>query len=178
MWLIVLVALSAAPTDGGTARPSPADGGVLEAPKPARASSEVEALKKRVTELEVRTVELERQAKRADELSRKLDKTADDLAALRREVDEREEAKRQAEQQAVEKKQRLEAVARGLSMADEQLSSGNTNIEAALRAAEATYTGAALDHLRSARVALRNGDVAAARRFLALAVYEAQQPVR
>ncbi|MEW6434973.1 MAG: hypothetical protein AB1730_26030 [Myxococcota bacterium] len=178
MGLLVLVALAAAPADGGVARPSAADAGVADAPKPTRTSSEVEALKKRIIELEARTAELERKARQADELSKKLDQTADDLAALRREVDEREEAKRQAEQQAVEHKQRLEAIARGLSVADQQLSMGNTNIEAALRAAEATYTGAALEHLRSVRTALRNGDVAAARRFLALAVSEAQQPVR
>lgn len=175
MWLALSMVLAAAPVDGGT----PAlrvDGGVPAAPKPARTSSgEVDALKKRVTELEARTVELERQVKQADALSKKLDKTAEDLATLKREVDEREEARRQAEQQAVERKQRFEAVARGLSVADEQLASGNTNIEPSLRAAEATYSGPALEYVRSARQALTNGDVAAARRLLALAVYEAQQ---
>lgn len=171
MWLALSLVLAAAPVDGGTRLAAP-DGGVPAAPKPARpATGEVEALKKRVTELEARTAELERQAKQVDALSKKLDQATDDLAALKRDADER----KQAEQQAAERKQRFEDVARGLSVADEQLSSGNTNIEASLRAAEATYSGPALELVRAARQALANGDVAAARKYLALAVYEAQQ---
>jgi predicted RNase H-like nuclease (RuvC/YqgF family) len=171
MWLALSMILAAAPADGGT-RLVATDGGVPDAPKPARpAGGELEALKKRVTELEARTAELERQVKQVDALAKKLDQATDDLEALKRDADER----KQAEQQAAERKQRSEAVARGLAAADEQLASGNTNIEASLRAAEATYTGAALELVRAARQALANGDVASARRYLALAVSVAWQ---
>jgi chromosome segregation ATPase len=171
MWLALSLVFAAAPADGGMLVVA-TDGGVPDAPKPARAATgEVEALRKRIAELEARTAELERQVKQVDALAKKLDQATDDLEALKRDAAER----RQAEQRAAERKQRLEAVARGLAAADEQLAFGNTDIEESLRAAEATYTGTALELVRAARQALANGDVAAARRYLALAVAEVRQ---
>jgi septal ring factor EnvC (AmiA/AmiB activator) len=175
MWLTLSLLLAAVPADGGVP-PLATDAGVSEPPRPPRQpSADVEALKKRVTELDARTAELERRLTQVDALSKKLDRTADDLTALKRSVDEREEARRRAEQQAVDRTQQLEAVGRGLVVADQQLATGNTSIEPALRAAEAAYSGPALTYVRAAREALVNGDVASARRLLALALLEAQQ---
>lgn len=175
--LLVLV-LAAAPDAGVVSKPLVADAGI--APVAARVTEpssglELERLRKRVAELEARTTELERQAKQLDALAKKLDQTNDDLAAFKKEVNEREDARRESERRVVEQKQRYEAVSRSLVTVDQQLSTGATaNVNEALRAAEATYTGTALQYVQAARASMANGDLATARKYLLLAVLEAQ----
>ena len=136
---------------------------------------ELERLRKRVTELEARATELERQVKQVEALSKKVDQTNDDLAAFKKEVNEREDARRESERRVVEQKQRFEAATRSLVTVDQQLSTGSTgSVNEALRAAEATYTGTALQYVQAARASLANGDLNTARRYLLLAVLEAQ----
>ncbi|MDP1922071.1 MAG: hypothetical protein Q8L14_37870 [Myxococcales bacterium] len=173
--------LAAAPDAGALSKLAAADAGVA-APLPPRpvanesvSNAELERLRKRITELEARATELERQAKQLDALTKKLDQTNDDLAAFKKEVNGREDARRESERRVVEQKQRFEAVSRSLVTVDQQLSTGATaNVNEALRAAEATYTGTALQYVQSARASMANGDLATARKYLLLAVLEAQ----
>jgi len=175
--LLVLV-LAAAPDAGVISKPLVTDAGI--APVAARVTEpssglELERLRKRVAELEARATELERQTKQLDALSRKLDQTNDDLAAFKKEVNAREDARRESERRVAEQKQRYEAASRSLVTLDEQLSRGSTtSVNEALRAAEAAYTGTALQYVQSARASLANGDLATARKYLLLAVLEAQ----
>lgn len=177
--LLVLV-LAAAPDAGVVSKPQAADAGVAPlAVKPAVTEPspglELERLRKRVTELEARATELERQVRQVDALSKKVDQTNDDLAAFKKEVNEREDARREAERRVAEQKQRYEAVSRSLVTVDQQLSTGATaNVNEALRAAEGTYTGTALQYVQAARASLANGDLATARKYLMLAAFEAQ----
>ncbi|MDP3237366.1 MAG: hypothetical protein Q8S33_36380 [Myxococcales bacterium] len=169
--------LAAAPDAGALSKPAAADGGVASVMTPRPVATEPLSnaeLRKRVTELEARATELERQVKQLDALAKKLDRTNDDLAAFKKEVNEREDARRESERRVAEQKQRSEAVTRSLVTADQQLSTGSTNVTEALRAAEATYTGAALQYVQAARASLANGDLNTARKYLLLAVLEAQ----
>ncbi|MBE2248278.1 MAG: hypothetical protein IAE78_01940 [Myxococcus sp.] len=176
---LLAVLLAAAPDAGVALKPPAADAGAAPsalppAPVATAAPGELERLRKRVGELEARTAELERQTKQLDALAKKLDATTDDLAAFKKQVDEREETRQAAERRVVEQKQRFESVTRSLVTVDQQLSTGATNVNEALRAAEATYTGAALQYVQAARASLANGDVNTARKYLLLAVLEAQ----
>lgn len=183
--LPTLVSLLLAAGDGGTAvRLALADAGVAvdagtaPAPKPAPAppdpalTAKLEELKKRVLEAEARAAE---QGRQLDALSKRFDSLSEQLEAFKREVTERETERRDSERRQAEQKQRLESSTRQLISLDQQLASGATGgaVEQ-LRAAEATYTGAALQYVQAARTALANGDVANARRLLGLAVLETQ----
>jgi septal ring factor EnvC (AmiA/AmiB activator) len=177
---VLALVLAAAPDAGVVSKPFLADAGV--APVAARPVAtepstglELERLRKRVTELEARTTDLERQVKQVEALSKKVEQTNDDLAAFKKEVNEREDARRESERRVVEQKQRFEAVTRSLVTVDQQLSTGSTaSVNEALRAAEATYTGPALQYVQAARTSLANGDLNTARKYLLLAVLEAQ----
>lgn len=196
MWpsLLTLV-VAAAPVDGGPSRgrdggvavdagtpPRPADAAEVERLRArlvdlaANTDDAVAPLKKRLSELEARTLDLEKQTRQVEALQKKLDRTAEELATLKREVNEREEQRKEAERKAAEQKARTEAVSRALVMADQQLASGASSAAVAetLRAAEASYTGPALEYVRSARAALANNDLGSARKFIGLAVLETQ----
>ncbi|MBM4783163.1 MAG: hypothetical protein GQE15_36265 [Archangiaceae bacterium] len=148
---------------------------VVEAPRDMASAAELERLKKRVADLEARNVELEKQLKSVDALSKKVDQASDDLAAFKKVVDEREEDRKEAERKALEAKQRFEAASRGLFSADQTLASGSlANVSEQLRAAEASYSGLALQYVQAARAALGNNDLGTARRMLMLAVFETQ----
>jgi chromosome segregation ATPase len=191
---LLALLVAAAPTDGGPSRTP--DAGALDGGAPARPADAAEVerlrarlvdlaahtedvvapLKKRLGELEARTVELEKQLRQVEALQKKVDRTADDLATLKREVNDREEQRKEAERKAAEQKSRTEAVTRALVVADQQLASGasSASVGETLRAAEASYTGAALEYVRSARAALANNDLGSARKFIGLAVLETQ----
>jgi predicted nucleic acid-binding Zn-ribbon protein len=178
-FLLVLV-LTAAPDAGVTSKPAAIDAGVvpasaaLPAVNEAPSNLEQERLRKRVAELESRAAALERQIKQLEAVSRKIDQTNDDLEAFKKEVTEREDARRESERRVAEQKQRYENVTRSLVTVDQQLSTGSTNVNEALRSAETTYTGTALQYVQAARASLANGDLSSARRYLLLAVLEAQ----
>ncbi|MDX2012460.1 MAG: hypothetical protein SFW67_19845 [Myxococcaceae bacterium] len=178
------------PTDGGSpdagAAGRPADAAEVERLRArlvdlaAHTEEVVAPLKKRLSELEARTADLEKQAQKVEGLQKELERTADELATLKRVVNEREEQRKDTERKAAEQKARTEAVTRGLILADQQLASGASSAAVAetLRAAEASYTGAALDYVRSARAALSNNDLSTARKFIGLAVLETQVMTR
>ncbi|MBL8936318.1 MAG: hypothetical protein JNM69_17315 [Archangium sp.] len=148
---------------------------VVEAPRDMASAAELERLKKRVADLETKNLELERQLKTVDALSKKVDQANDDLTAFKKLVDEREEARKEAERRAIEARQRFDAASRGLFTADQTLASGSlVNVSEQIRAAEASYTGLALQYVQAARAALGNNDLGTARRMLMLAVFETQ----
>lgn len=150
-------------------------GVVVEAPRELASAAELERIKRRVTELETKNLELERQLKNVDALSKKVDQANEDFTAFKKVVEEREEARKEAERKAAEAKQRFEAASRGLFTADQTLASGSlANVSEQIRAAEASYTGMALQYVQAARVALGNNDLGTARRMLLLAVFETQ----
>ncbi|MER2564571.1 MAG: hypothetical protein ABTQ32_27840 [Myxococcaceae bacterium] len=154
-----------------------ADAGVVvaEAPRDLASAAELERLKKRVADLETKNLDLERQLKTVDALSKKVDQAHDDFVALKKEVEEREEARKDAERKAVEAKQRFETASRGLFIADQTLASGSVaNVSEQLRAAEASFTGLSLQYVQAARTALGNNDLGSARRMLMLAIFETQ----
>ncbi|MBL8919344.1 MAG: hypothetical protein JNJ54_10815 [Myxococcaceae bacterium] len=143
-----------------------------------RTSENLTALKKRLSDveakalaLETRTAALEAKLRDATERAAQLDQTRDELASLKRQVNEREDERRRA----LETRQRFDTATRGLVTADQQLSSGSqASVNEQLRQAEATYTGLAQQYVQAARTALGNNDLATARRMLLLAVLEAQ----
>jgi chromosome segregation ATPase len=194
--LVASLVLTAGPVDAGTTRrldAGTADAGVRTADAAeverlrarlvdlaANTEDTIAPLKKRLTDLEARTVELEKQARQVEALQKKLERTNDELASLKREVNEREEQRKETERKVTEQKTRLESVTRGLIAVDQQLASGATSAQVAetLRAAEGSYTGAALEYVRSARAALANNDLSTARKFIGLAVLETQLMTR
>lgn len=182
---------SAAPVSDAGVR-GPADGGTPEAEVvkvkeqvtdlTLRTSENLTVLKKRLSDveakalaLETRTAALEAKLKQATDAASQLDKTREELAALRREVTDREEERQQRERRALETRQRFDTATRGLVTADQQLSTGSlSSVNEQLRQAEATYSGLAQQYVQAARTALGNNDLATARRMLLLAVLEAQ----
>lgn len=166
--------------DAGVApvRVSPVDAGV-PAPAPAAASGptpEVEKLRKEVNELKLRTADLERQLARADALSGELEKLntkVDDLKGQLKQVSDAEQRRADAEEAVVTRKTQTAAASSNLNAVLVQLMSGNTSgIEPSLRYAESVFTGAAQKDVQLARAALVQGDVAAARQLLMLALIE------
>lgn len=138
----------------------------------ARTDDTAAGLKKRVLELETKQAELERQLRQADAAAKR---TADELASFRREVNEREEQRQAAERKALDHRQRFDAVTRGLIAVDNQVALGSTGqLNELIRQAEATFSGAALGYVQAAKAALANNDLGATRRYLMLAVFEAQ----
>jgi chromosome segregation ATPase len=193
MLSLVTALVLLAPDAGAPAKPAP-DAGVKVAPPDAgvpeaevlkvkeqvtdlttRTSEGLTGLKKRVADLEAKTADLEAKVKRAAELEGQLAKTRDELAAFKREVNEREEERQQRERRAAEARQRFDTATRGLVAADQQLATGSVGTVAEqLRQAEASYTGLALQYVQAARAALANNDLGTARRMLMLAVVEGQ----
>jgi hypothetical protein len=165
------------PLDAGVAArsPSAADAGASAAPG-APPAGEVERLKREVTELRARVVDLEQRQARASA-------AADDVERLRKEFDglkgqvsklqEADDQRSSAEASAAERRAAMTAAATNLGAVLSQLSSGNTRgIEPSLQYAEATFTGAAQRLVQLARQALAQGDLANARTYLALALAE------
>lgn len=148
---------------------------VVEPPRDMASAAELERLKKRVADLETKNLDLERQLKSVDALSKKVDQANDDFAAFKKVVEEREQERKETERRALEARQRFEAASRGLFTADQTLASGSlANVSEQLRAAEAAYSGMALQYVQAARAALGNNDLGTARRMLMLAVFETQ----
>lgn len=140
-----------------------------------RTTEGLSTLKKRVSDLEAKTADLEGKLKQTTELASQLEKTRDELAAFKREVNEREEERQQRERRAAEARQRFDSATRGLVAADQQLASGSAGtVGEQLRQAEASYSGLALQYVQAARAALANNDLGTARRMLLLAVMEGQ----
>ncbi|MDP1824357.1 MAG: hypothetical protein Q8L48_13970 [Archangium sp.] len=164
--------------DGGvtTSRLVAVDAGVpLVTPGP---TPELEKLRKELNDLKLRTTELERaQQAKVDALNAELDKLGkrvDELKTQLQKVAEAEERRSDAEEAAAAKKVALAAASTSVNAVLVQLASGNTSgIEPSLRYAENTFTGSAQKDVQLARSALGQGDVAAARLLLLLALIEA-----
>ncbi len=158
--------------DAGVAR-VPDAGVAVEKPRPApapdvkRLERELGELRQKLADVEARVAKVEGSVSKVDELAKK-------LAAVEGKLEAAEEKRLEVEQRAARRKVQLEQVATSLTGALQVLSTGGTNVDAALRYAEATYTGVALEYLRTARQALASGDLNTARQAIALAIVEAQ----
>lgn len=165
----------AASRDAGVTlvRPVVTDAGVpavvVSSPTP-----EVEKLRKEVNELKLRTLELERQvAAKNDGDLEKLTRKVEALSAQLTKLSEAEERRADAEEAVATRKTQTAAASSNLNAVLVQLVSGNTrDIDPSLRYAESVFTGNAQKDVQLARAALSQGDVAAARTYLMLALWE------
>lgn len=173
--------------DGGVAearKPAAGDGGVVRAeaaPAPAAdlaQRAELEHVKRDLEELRVRTALLEKQVATNEAVTEQLEKVNRQLGELKTQLGDAEERRSDAERRAVERRAQVEATTSWLVAAQNALATGSSNVGDALRAAEAVYTGAALRDVQYARQALANGDSAAARQYIALAILEVQAQSR
>jgi chromosome segregation ATPase len=175
MSLATLLALSllGQRADAGAAV-TPDAGVTAEAPRPVTPASDAKRLDKEVQELRQRLVDAEGRLAKAEASLSKVEQLGKQLEALEAKLEEAEARRVEAEERLQRRKVQLEQAATTLTGALQALSTGNTRIDAALRFAEAVYTGAALQHLRTARQALAQGDLHAARTAISLAMLEAQ----
>lgn len=141
---------------------------------------EIDKLRKEVTELRARVADLDqRQQKadsRADSLAKQVDELNKQLSTLKDQVSdvkEAEDRRQEAEKAVATRKAQVVQANAALVGALQQLSTGATNIEGALRLAEASYSGNALQLVQAARRAL-GSDVLLARQLLTLAIIEAE----
>lgn len=174
--LVALVLLAPPRPDAGV--PSRPDAGVVtEAPRPAPPSTDGRRLEKELAEVKQRLADAEGRLAKAEATKDKVDELAKKLSALEARLEKAEEAEARradAEERAARRKVQLEQASTTLGGALQTLSTGGTNVDAALRLAESTYTGAALSYLRAARQALANGDLNTARQAITAAMLEAQ----
>ncbi len=137
-----------------------------------KTSESLGTLKQRVTELEAKSADLELKLKQAESTAKR---AADEYAAFKKDVNDREQQRKDAEQKAIEQRQRFDAVTRGFVAVDQQLAQGSAgNVNELIRQAEASYSGVALQYVQAAKAALGNNDYGGARRYLLLAVMETQ----
>lgn len=173
--LVALVLLAPRPDAGVAVKP---DAGVVtEAPRPAGPAPESKKLEKELAEVKQRLSEAEGRLAKAESSLSKVEELQKSLRALEGRLEKAEEAesrRAEAEERAARRKVQLEQVATSLGGALQALSTGSTNVDAALRLAEGTYTGSALQFLRAARQALANGDLNTARQAITAAMLEAQ----
>ena len=158
---------TASTPDGGT--PTPAATAASSS-----SSSELERLRKEVTDLKLRSLEAQT---KTDALSAQLDKVSrqlDDMKGQLNTVTEAEERRADAEQAEQTRRTSTAAASSNLNAVLTHLSSGNTGgIEPSLRYAESVFTGNAQKNVQAARAALASGDVFAARQLLILALIDA-----
>lgn len=167
----------ASAADAGVPRP---DAGVIaEAPKPAPpppprlADPDVERLHRELADIKKL---LERNAGQTEAISTALEKLSKQVTTLRSDFAEAEQRTAEAQRQAGERRAASAQAVASLAWAQQQLATGSTNVNDALRTAELAFSGSALKAVQMARVALANSDVAAARTWLAIAVLEAANP--
>lgn len=175
--LLVALVLLAPPRPDAGVPPKPDAGVAAEAPRPAAPAPETKRLEKELAEVKQRLAEAEGRLAKAESSLSKVEDLQKSLRALEARLEKAEEAearRSEAEERAARRKVQLEQVSTTLGGALQALSTGNTNVDAALRLAEATYTGPALQFLRAARQALANGDLNTARQAITAAMLEAQ----
>jgi hypothetical protein len=160
--------------DAGT--PKVLDGGMVDVklicpppPKPTP-DPELERLRHELTELKALVA---RQAAQTDALLTSVEKVSKQVAAIRSDLADAEQRKADAKTQVDAQRASTTQAIASLNWATQQLSTGSANVGDALKVAEAAFSGAALKDVQNARLALQNGDLSAARQWLALAMAEA-----
>lgn len=185
---------TAFPRDGGlggdagsSARPAAAsDAGVAAAaPAPVDRGSfaEVMQLRKDLADLRSRVSELERQNQDTQrQRSSEVDRLGKELEALKAQVSglsQAEEKRGTAETALADQRAATATATTNLNGVLSQLSTGNTRgLEPSLQYAEQSFTGDAQRLVQLARQALAQGDLNNARRYLMLAINEANAPQR
>lgn len=184
LWVVAAVALAQGKPatvpparDAGVAAPRvvalDAGAAVVNGPTP-----ELDKLRKELNDLKLRTTELERQQAKADALTADLDrlgKKVDDLKAQVKQLTDAQDRRVDAEEAAAAKKVATAAAAASLTSVLTVLATGSTTgIEPSLRYAEGVFTGNAQKDVQLARSALAQGDLAAARQLLLIALIESE----
>ena len=184
LWVVAAVALAQGKPatvpparDAGVAAPRvvalDAGAAVVNGPTP-----ELEKLRKELNDLKLRTTELERQQAKADALTadlERLGKKVDDLKAQVKQLTDAQDRRVDAEEAAAAKKVATAAAAASLTSVLTVLATGSTTgIEPSLRYAEGVFTGNAQKDVQLARSALAQGDLAAARQLLLIALIESE----
>ncbi len=160
---------SAAAADAGVPLPAPSGFN----------STELDRLRKEVTELKLRSAEVERaQQQRADALSAQVDKLSSQLEEIKGQitkVTDAETRRADTEQAVVNQKSASSSASASLNSVLGALATGNTGgVDPSLRYAESVFTGNAQKNVQLARAALAQGDLASARQYLLLALSEAE----
>lgn len=174
-------AVSPSRVDAGVtvARPSASDAGAPVANAQGGGSSEVDKLRKEVSELRLRTAELERQNQtKSDALTERFEKFSkqlEDMKGQLAKLTETEERRSDAEEAAQSHRSAKAAASTSLNGVLGGLALGNTaGVDSALRYAESVYTGNAQRDVQLARAALSQNDLNSARAYLILALMEAE----
>lgn len=176
------VPVAAAARDAGVVAPvrtaPAADAGVAVPAASGNNAMELDRLRKDVSDLKLRTSELERaQQQKGDGLAAQVEKLngqVEELKAQLARVTEAEARRGDAEQAVVNQKSATVSASASVNSVLGVLASGNTsNIEPSLRYAESVFTGNAQRNVQLARAAIAQGDLSSARQYLLLALSEA-----
>jgi len=166
------------PDRPGSLKPDPPaarDGGVPARVLDAGSSVDGGTQAQQIQEMRARIATLEQQAAAAQQQAQQMSAINDQLQALREQLGAADAARQKQQQDAQARQEAVRSVIASLGVAQQQLSSGDGSVGAALDQAQSTLTGQAQRDVQAAREALRNGDVYAARGYLAAAVSDAQQ---
>jgi hypothetical protein len=180
----------AGPSDGGTADARPVllgpdppgrlradppgrDGGVPAIPPPG--GSDAGTTQAQILELRARISTLEQQAAASQQQTQQMAAMNDQLQALRDQLAAADAQRQQQQQDTLARQQAVQSAVSSLVSAQQQLAGGDAAIGDALNQAQSAFTGQAQRDVQAAQVALRNGDLAAARAYLSSAVSNAQQ---
>ena len=178
------------PADGGTSRvrtPGPiflgtdppgklrpqraeSDGGT---PVPRIAASD--EVQRELQQLRGRVEALERERGQIQQQSQQLAEVVRQLQELRGQLAAGEQRKAAAQQQEQAQREQRESGITALQQAQAALAGGDSAVEDQLAQAQASFPPQAQRDLDTARTALRNRDLSAARAFLSAAIHHAQQ---
>jgi hypothetical protein len=157
-----------ADSDAGTADAGSAD-------RPAEASGGASA--DEVRRLRERVATLEQQLLRANAgaQTQKLEELNQQVASLREQLAQEQGRRQQEEMAAQQARAHEQAAASALARAQQQLTAGDSRVLDTLESASGSLPAPAQNAVQSARTAVQNGDLAAARYWISVALAEEQR---
>jgi hypothetical protein len=167
------LSLRGAQSDAGASTAEPPDAGIS-----ARTDPPVEEFRREVEDLRARTSLLEKQVAQQREQQKQLEKISRQLDELRSQITDAEKRRQEAERLAAERRAQFDRVVARLLAAQQALAAGSSDVDEAIKEAEASLSGQARRDVEAARDAVRNHDLFNARLFLQQAVIDAQAASR
>ncbi|MCA1829585.1 MAG: hypothetical protein ABR567_12020 [Myxococcales bacterium] len=155
----------------GKLRPSPP----FDAGTSAQADAGVDAVHAEILQLRARVDALERERAQLQQQSQQLSEIARQLQDLRSQLADADSRRQAAEQQQAARREQLQVGVSALYQAQSMLAGGNSSIDDQLAQAQGSFPPQAQRDIDSARTALQNRDLAAARAYLSAAISDAQQ---
>jgi TolA-binding protein len=149
--------------------PSDAGAPVPHIAPPEDVQREMQQLKARVDALERERTQL------AQQQSQQLEEVVRQLRDLRAQIADGEQRRQTAAQQKETQYEQLQAGVSALQQAQDMLAGGDYSVEGQLGQALAAFPPQAQRDVETARIALRNRDLSAARAYLSAAIAHAQQ---